>query len=125
MALTNYASGQTSKWREVTVVIAENAAVSDAIPTKGMRPVMVICPAAWTTAKMRVQTSRDGTAWTAGALQVDGTKIELGAAASAVLTLPETYPIYRDYIRLQSCDANGVDVNQEAARTLTVVLACE
>ena len=106
-----------------TLTIANGAAVSNALDLGEFAGALVRINAAWTTANLGIDVSEslDGT-YTA--LQYGGTShVQVDTPAAGVwYALPAEEVFAARFIKLRSQDAAGADVNQGAARTITVLL---
>jgi hypothetical protein len=101
----------------LAVVIANGAAISNAIRVAGIQGGTFHMPAAWTAAAMgfQVSPSMGGTyteLWSGGA------RVNLTVAAGVSYALPEA-AVNAAYIKFWSQNA-GVDANQGAERTFSV-----
>jgi hypothetical protein len=105
----------------IDVTIAAGANESDVFDCRGLVPVALQMPAAWTAASVDFLASADGTTF---ALLVDST----GTRASATVAVDRTVAL--DGIpmaallngKLHSCNATGVSVAQDAARVIRVIV---
>jgi len=109
----------------VTMTIAASAAVSNGFGLDGRKPVGIFKPATWTAADISFEVSTDGSTWvkvidSAGAL-LKITGVSATVAEYYVVTEASDL-IAAPHIRVVSTNtASEVDVNQDAARTLTLV----
>jgi hypothetical protein len=102
-----------------TVVIANNASLSDAVDLGGRKLVAIVMPDTWTTASLTFQGSVDGTNF----FNVYDGAIEraLTVAANYYSALAIGDWVGFRWIRIRSGTA-GTAVNQGGARTLTLVV---
>jgi hypothetical protein len=106
-----------------SAAIANNAAISGAIDNRAASGGSVITPAAWTDANIGFKVCAT----------VDGTFVPLRDQTGALVQITsvqtseaDAYPLPDElfgclFFKLWSCTAAGVDTNQGAARTLTIV----
>jgi len=118
-----------------TVTIAASAALSGVLSLNGEFAIVgLIIPSSWTAASIAFQTSMDPIqAFPTDSApsnfydvydETGGYVLATGAsgvvAGSAVMLSGNPYVVGRHF-KLRSCDADGVSVNQSAARTITVI----
>jgi hypothetical protein len=118
--------------RLITLTIANNAAVTDAINLKpGERLIAVKTPSGWTAADLCLQLSDDGGTTFFDCVDIGGTLLRLTAIALAAVELrvfaddvnPISAPLGPLVCRLRSVNtASAADVNQGGARTVKVVV---
>jgi len=123
--MTSNAVGGTRRRTSVTATIASGAALSDAIDVRAYGAGIVIMPAAWTTADLGLQVCPTATGTFAPLRDTSNgysTDVSVDAAeAGPAYPLPD-YIFAAGYIKLWSHNGSGVDVNQAAERTFTVML---
>jgi hypothetical protein len=111
--------------KTVKVSIALGAAVSEAIDLREFAAAGVIMDSAWTAADLGVQVcdTQDGTfVGLADRSNAYGTDVSIdGAVASKAYPLPP-FAFAFPYIKLWSHNGSGTNTNQDASRSLTVVL---
>lgn len=125
MGRGSIAVGGTRRTAVETVTIALGAAVSGVIDAQRYGAGIVIMPAAWTTADLGIQVCDTETGTFVPLLDLEngyGTDVSInGAAAGKAYPLPP-YVFAAPYFKLWSHNGSGTNTNQEAARTLTVLL---
>ena len=123
--MSSNAVGGTRRRTSVTATIASGAALSDAIDVRAYGAGIVIMPAAWTAADLGIQVCATATGTFVPLLDTSngyGTDVSVDAvAAGKAYPLPD-YIFAASYIKLWSHNGSGVAVNQDAARTFTVML---
>lgn len=116
---------ETRATKQLSVTIASGAAVSGAIDMTGYAAGIVILPAAWTEADLGLKVCGSAEGTFAPLLDLSngyGTDVSIdGAVAGKAYPLP-LMAFAAPYIQLWSHDGAGADVNQDAARTLIVLL---
>jgi len=105
---------------EKTATIPAGAAVTEIVPTNGMSLVAIICPPAWTAAVLRANAGI-GPAAVTPVVSRDGTAQDITVTTSAYIPFPLADSVFGPYLQLRSCDTSGVDVNQVAAATFTLL----
>lgn len=105
---------------ELTVAIANGESLSGAIHVGNRAPVLLIMPAAWTTADVTLQGSQDGSTYN-DVYDRNGNEYTITAAAARLILLDvPDIPSVR-WLKLRS-GTTGTAVNQGAARSLTLVV---
>lgn len=105
---------------ELKVVIANGESLSGAIGLGNQSPVLLIMPAAWTTADVTLQGSQDGSTYN-DIYDRNGNEYTITAAAARLILLDVAdIPSVR-WLKLRS-GTTGTAVNQGAERTLTLVV---
>lgn len=115
---------QSQNLYQCTVTIANGASESEAINLGGRAWGMVILPAGWTAAKlgMKVGLTSGGTFYGPVKDQA-GALVLATVAASDAIALPQgDNHVWGPFVKLVSCDASGVAVNQGADRVLTLLV---
>ena len=103
-----------------TVTIASGESLSGSIDFSSFTPVALVMPSAWTAASITFQASHNNSTW-GNIYDKDGTEYTLTTAASRyVLLNPADFASVRG-LKVRSGTAASA-VNQEAARTITLVL---
>jgi len=105
--------------RTATIAISTSLSAAIALPP-GWYPAAILMPAAWTAADLTFQLSLDGTTF-ADLYDDAGTEVTAKAAAARYITLDPLEFRTARAIKLRSGTAASA-VNQEAARTLILVL---
>lgn len=110
-----------------TVTIASSAATSTAFQLYGYRIVGIYTPSAWTAADISFEVSKDGSTWVK-VVGNDGALVKLTGVATGAAefnVVPELLDFFtNEWCRVVSTNtASEADVNQDAARSLTLVLA--
>ena len=115
----------------ITTSIALGASLTAAIPLaqvdsttninlNGMRLFGIVMPAAWTAANLTFQASADGTTYS-NMYNSDGTELTVTASTSRYIYLDPAIFASVQFLKIRSGTA-GTPVNQEAARTIGLVL---
>lgn len=113
-----------SDMKTLTCTIASGANLSDAIALKGFTPVMIIMPGTWTAASLSFQISYDGSTYVnlyyLSSLAVTEYALTSPAASYAIALPASTMFTGATHLKVRSGTA-GSAVNQDAARTMTVI----
>lgn len=113
------------KVTNATLTIASGEAVSDALDMRDYAVGVIFMPDTWTTADIgaKVCATEDGTYVPLKDLSnAYGTDVSIdGPVASAAYILP-VYCFGAHYLKLWSHDGSGGDTNQDAERSITVIL---
>lgn len=101
------------------VTIANGQSLSEAVNLGGYVLVGIHMPAAWTAASLTLQGSAAGATF-GNVFDDEGTELEVDAAASRYIPLGPEKTCSLAHVKVRS-GTSGSPVNQEGARTLTLV----
>jgi hypothetical protein len=105
----------------VTATIANNASLSNAVPTGGQPIVGIQMPAAWTTADLTFQAACDAAANVANVYDSEAAELTVQADASEFVIVDPTYFAGAAFVKVRSGTAASA-VNQGAERKITLAL---
>ena len=103
----------------LTFTIANGASLSGAVDLRGLTPVRIIMPSAWTTANLTFNVSYDGVNFTNLYDELGTEKTVTAAASYSIYLAPADWVGYKQ-LKIRS-GTSGTAVNQGGARTILVV----